>query len=140
MANLILPFFVYGTLRPGESNYLKLLAHIDIENRSAQLEGAVLHDGPGYPYMFEADIGTVVGDLVYICSDPNDYTLNLQRLDELEGFDPKATEPSQNHYERKRVVVSDSDAQKVQAWAYFAGEQITAKDHTKIESGDWLKR
>lgn len=136
----LLPFFVYGTLRPGESNYLKLLAGIDLEHEPATLDGVVLHNGPGYPYMYRHSSGIVTGDLLYLDRRPQRYAAELQRLDELEGYDPLAHGQPTNHYDRHLVTVTDSDGTEIQAWAYFAGVANRQENYERIESGDWLNR
>lgn len=59
-----LPFFVYGTLRPGEVNHDLLLRGRTLREEPARLAGAVLYQGPGYPYAVEEPGGTVAGELV----------------------------------------------------------------------------
>ncbi|MFJ9208548.1 gamma-glutamylcyclotransferase family protein [Streptomyces sp. NPDC102264] len=54
-----LPFFVYGTLRPGEHNHDLYLRGRVAAEEPATLAGALLYDGPGYPYAIEA-AGTAV--------------------------------------------------------------------------------
>lgn len=49
------PFFVYGTLRPGAYNHDRFLAGRIGAEADAVLHGAVLHDGPGYPYVVPAE-------------------------------------------------------------------------------------
>lgn len=57
-----LPFFVYGTLRPGEANHDLFLRGRIRSEEPGRLTGALLYDGPGYPYAVEGAGGTVAGN------------------------------------------------------------------------------
>ncbi|WP_217211016.1 gamma-glutamylcyclotransferase family protein [Streptomyces sp. AC550_RSS872] len=133
-----LPFFVYGTLRPGEPNHDQFLRGRSLTEEPARLAGAVLYDGPGYPYAVEerGDIGTVHGELV--TARPGEYPALLAALDRLEEFAPG---DPRNLYERvAREVVRESDATAVQAWVYVAAPSVAARLRANgklIESGDW---
>ncbi len=48
-----LPFFVYGTLLPGEPNHDLFLRGRPAGERPAVLPRALLYDGPGYPHAIE---------------------------------------------------------------------------------------
>lgn len=48
-----LPFFVYGTLRSGEVNHDLFLRGRVRSEEPGRLAGALLYDGPGYPYAVE---------------------------------------------------------------------------------------
>ncbi|MFJ8537664.1 gamma-glutamylcyclotransferase family protein [Streptomyces sp. NPDC093591] len=136
-----LPFFVYGTLRPGEPNHDHFLRGRTLTEEPARLVGAVLYDGPGYPYAVEerGGSGTVYGDLV--TPRPEEYPALLAALDRLEEYAPDGP---RNLYERiARQVLRDSDGTPVQAWVYIAAPAVTARlrAHGKlIESGDWTSR
>lgn len=78
-----LPFFVYGTLRPGERYYRSFLQGRTVSERPALLGGALLYDGPGYPYAIAGD-GTITGTLIEVALD--DYPELLAALDELEEY------------------------------------------------------
>ncbi|MET9808811.1 gamma-glutamylcyclotransferase family protein [Streptomyces halstedii] len=78
-----LPFFVYGTLLPGERNHDRFLGDRVRGQRPAVLPGALLYHGPGYPYAVEGP-GEVRGALV--TSVPGAYGELLAALDELEGY------------------------------------------------------
>ena len=134
-----LPFFVYGTLRPGEPNHDAFLRGRTQAEVPARLTGAVLYDGPGYPYAVEEKGGTVRGELV--TARPEAYRELLVALDRLEEYAPG---DPRNLYERiEREVVRDADGMAVRAGVYVAAPAIAARlrAHKKpIESGDWLAR
>ncbi|MFJ8631231.1 gamma-glutamylcyclotransferase family protein [Streptomyces sp. NPDC093568] len=136
-----LPFFVYGTLRPGEPNHDHFLRGRTLDEEPARLEGAVLYDGPGYPYAVEdaAGGGTVYGDLV--TARPAEYPALLAALDRLEEYAPG---DPRNLYERlARKVLRASGATAVQAWVYVAAPAVAARLRARgrlIESGDWTTR
>ncbi|WP_406416348.1 gamma-glutamylcyclotransferase family protein [Streptomyces sp. NBC_01614] len=136
-----LPFFVYGTLRPGEPNHDAFLRGRTLAEEPARLAGAVLYDGPGYPYAVEAlgGRGTVYGDLV--TARPEDYPTLLAALDHLEEYAPN---DPRSLYERvARDVLRDTDGTAVQAWVYVAAPPIAARLRTRgrlIETGDWTTR
>ena len=79
-----LPFFVYGTLRPGETNHALFLSGRTLAEEPARLTGAVLYDGPGYPYALEVPGGSLHGDLVTVT--PEYYPGTLRALDALEEY------------------------------------------------------
>lgn len=78
-----LPFFVYGTLLPGEPNHDLFLRDRAIAEQPALLPGALLYEGPGYPYAIEGH-GTVRGTLVTAA--PAVYAELLVLLDRLEEY------------------------------------------------------
>ncbi|MFC8590440.1 gamma-glutamylcyclotransferase [Streptomyces atroolivaceus] len=90
-----LPFFVYGTLLPGEPNHDRFLRGRTREERPAVLPGALLYEGPGYPYAIEGH-GTVHGAL--ITAAPGAYADLLRLLDDLEQY--LGPEHPRNLYER----------------------------------------
>ncbi|MFE1958089.1 gamma-glutamylcyclotransferase family protein [Streptomyces sp. NPDC059479] len=131
-----LPFFVYGTLRPGEPNYDLCLRGRTAHEEPARLEGALLYDGPGYPYVIE-DRGTVVGDL--ITAKPGQYGELLAVLDELEEY--FAPGDPANVYERVARDVLSAGGTTVSAWVYFAAPRVAHELRARgrlIAGGDWL--
>ncbi|MFF3094332.1 gamma-glutamylcyclotransferase family protein [Streptomyces cyaneofuscatus] len=78
-----LPFFVYGTLLPGEPNHDLFLRGRTSRERAAVLPRALLYDGPGYPYAIDGH-GRVHGTL--LTAAPGVYGELLGLLDHLEEY------------------------------------------------------
>ncbi|MYR42512.1 gamma-glutamylcyclotransferase family protein [Streptomyces sp. SID5910] len=134
-----LPFFVYGTLRPGGPNHARFLAGRTRAEEPARLTGAALYPGPGYPYAVEGPHGTVRGDLVTPLPEAYDDLLAaLDRLEEYAPGDPR------NLYDRvARDVVRDAGGTPVRAWVYVAAPPVAARLRARgvvIGSGDWWAR
>ncbi|NUS13366.1 MAG: gamma-glutamylcyclotransferase [Streptomyces sp.] len=138
MTDRRLPFFVYGTLLPGERNHL-LLAGRTLAWTPAVLPAALLFLGPGYPFAVHDPAGTgrVLGEVAHL--DPETYAAVSADLDRLEGYVPGA--PG-NRYERLATTVR-TDRGPVDAWTYLAGPAL-ARDllatGTRIPGGDWRHR
>lgn len=131
-----LPFFVYGTLRPGERNHDLFLRGRTRAEEPGRLVGAVLYRGPGYPYAVEDRQGLVHGELV--TARPEEYDGLLVALDALEEYAPG--DPG-NLYERvARDIVRESDGRPVRAWVYLAAPSVAQRlrAHGRlIDNGDW---
>ncbi|MGP3970707.1 gamma-glutamylcyclotransferase family protein [Streptomyces sp. 6N223] len=131
-----LPFFVCGTLRPGQRHHGWALRGRIASEEPARLPGAVLYEGPGYPYAVAAPPGEGVrGELVY--PDPAHYAEVLATLDRLEGYRPGA--PG-NHHERVAVRVVRADGRATRAWTYLAADPRAATlraSGTRIPGGSW---
>ncbi len=122
------PFFVYGTLRPGGYNHDRFLAGRIGTEAAAVLPGAVLHDGPGYPYVVPQAGGRVTGSL--LTPSPGDYGALFGLLDRLElpvGYERTAMD-----------VIRTEDGATVSAWVFVAAPD--APLGPVIESGDWFDR
>ncbi|MFC9287538.1 gamma-glutamylcyclotransferase family protein [Streptomyces sp. NPDC057052] len=127
-----LPFFVYGTLRPGEPNHALLLRGRSLTETPARLPGAVLYDGPGYPYAVADPAGTVTGELVVPA--PEAYGPLLAELDRLEEY--RAGDPSSLYERVVRGVLPDGrdggrvgSGDRVRTWADVgagAGPDVSA--------------
>ncbi|WP_329421314.1 gamma-glutamylcyclotransferase [Streptomyces sp. NBC_01693] len=163
MSDTGLPFFVYGTLLPGEPNHDRFLRGRTCQERPAVLPGALLYEGPGYPYAVEGH-GTVHGALVTAA--PGAYAELLGLLDDLEEF--LGPGHPRNLYERvAREAVpapgvphepgpGDSGAREpgagqpgpgqpgpVRAWVYLAAGAVARSlrtGGTLVPGGDWLSR
>lgn len=116
-----LPFFVYGTLLPGEANHGLVQGRITAA-APAVLHGVLLYEGPGYPFaVADPDgAGTVHGALLHPL--PELYGRVLADLDALEGYVPGA--PG-NLYERvvcQAVPQGEGTGEdrRTEAWLYVA--------------------
>ncbi|MDI3406297.1 gamma-glutamylcyclotransferase family protein [Streptomyces cavernicola] len=132
-----LPFFVYGTLRPGEYNHDRhLRGRVEAET-PALLPDAALHEGPGYPYLVEQPgAGPVHGEL--LTARPESYAAVLADLDRLEDYRPG---DPHNDYERIARDVHLPDGTTRRAWVYVAAPAVRARLQARaarlIPGGDW---
>ncbi|MFF2525437.1 gamma-glutamylcyclotransferase family protein [Streptomyces liangshanensis] len=135
-----LPFFVYGTLRPGEGNHALFLRGRTAREEPARLEGAALYDGPGYPYAIETPGAEIVGEIVSALPGPGEaYRELLSVLDELEEY--RAPGDPRNLYERVPRDVRRADGTAVTAWVYFAAPRVARELRAAgrpIAGGDWI--
>ncbi|MGW5348399.1 gamma-glutamylcyclotransferase family protein [Streptomyces sp. NPDC004050] len=134
-----LPFFVYGTLRPGEVNHALFLRGRTAAEDPARLPGALLYDGPGYPYAVRQEGAEVVGEL--ITAAPGAYATLLAELDRLEEFHGPGLPV--NVYDRVRCDAVRPDGTRTPAWVYLAAPPLARRlraSGTEIPGGDWLGR
>ncbi|MFD7028936.1 gamma-glutamylcyclotransferase family protein [Streptomyces sp. NPDC059917] len=134
-----LPFFVYGTLRPGEVNHDAFLRGRTRSEEPARLPDALLYDGPGYPYAVQRAGEQTVGELV--AAAPGQYARLLAELDRLEEY--HGPDSPLNLYERVRRTTLRPDGSTAAAWVYLAAPQLAdalARAGTPIPGGDWLRR
>ncbi|MEU6675859.1 gamma-glutamylcyclotransferase family protein [Streptomyces sp. NPDC046925] len=131
-----LPFFVYGTLRPGEPNHGAYLRGRSAAEAPARLTGAVLYEGPGYPYLVEdPGGGQVRGELITAL--PSAYERLLADLDVLEVCAPG---DPRNLYDRVVREVTLLDGAAARAWVYVAAPRVAARLRASgavIGGGDW---
>ncbi|MFH9691533.1 gamma-glutamylcyclotransferase family protein [Streptomyces sp. NPDC017413] len=146
-----LPFFVYGTLLPGEPNHDLFLRGRTAGERPAVLPRALLYEGPGYPYAIEGH-GRVHGTLLIAA--PGVYGELLGLLDHLEEF--LGPGHPRNLYERvvrevelparstARATAEAGEAgepgESVRAWVYLAATAVTRSLRTGgvlIPEGRW---
>ncbi|MFI2409904.1 gamma-glutamylcyclotransferase family protein [Streptomyces sp. NPDC018947] len=133
------PFFVYGTLRPGGPNHDRFLRGRTDAEEPARLGGAVLFDGPGFPYAVEEAGGVVRGELVTVRAQV--YGDLLDALDRLEEYVPG--DPRSLYHRVERDVVRDADGVPVRAWVYLAAPAVAARLRARgvrIAGGDWWGR
>lgn len=134
-----LPFFVYGTLRSDGHNHAVHLAGRCADIRPAVLEGAALHDGPGFPWAVPDPTPgrRIVGELVTVR--PGAYAGALADLDRLEECRADGT----GLYVRRRRAVRTASGEIREAWVYLAGPTAAAELRARpalIASGDWAQR
>ena len=127
-----LPFFVYGTLLPDQPNYFLWGSDI-ITMGPAIFVGGRLYDMGYYPMLVTAVSPETVQGMA-ITVDPAQYEAVMQRLDELEGYDPDQPEESGNR--RRVVAVVLGDGRTQQAWAYIGQSQLV-QDKPAVAGGSW---
>ncbi|WP_406251400.1 gamma-glutamylcyclotransferase family protein [Streptomyces cyaneofuscatus] len=142
-----LPFFVYGTLLPGEPNHDLFLRGRTSGERAAVLPRALLYDGPGYPYAIDGH-GRVHGTL--LTAAPGVYGELLGLLDHLEEY--LGPGHPRNLYERVvREVELPGEGPSgtregqgppgTRAWVYLAAAAVTRSLRTSgsvIAEGRWV--
>ncbi|GLV97132.1 gamma-glutamylcyclotransferase family protein [Streptomyces lavendulae] len=135
----VLPFFVYGTLRPGEVNHALFLRGRTAAEESARLPDAALYEGPGYPYAVERAGSAITGEL--ITPAPGAYGELVAALDLLEEYAGPGR-PG-NVYDRVAREAVRPDGSRVRAWVYLAAAPLARRltaSGTEIPGGDWLRR
>lgn len=127
-----LPFFVYGTLRPGHGN-----SRLWIGDAEDRYDGVATVDGftmtaHGCPYITPDVTQRVVGTLIvaHDTLDERDYRLLTYRLDMLEGINHD--NQYYGHYRRRSVVVNTPDGD-VTAWVYWTDTPATFP----VPGNDW---
>ncbi|MEU8435110.1 gamma-glutamylcyclotransferase family protein [Streptomyces sp. NPDC029216] len=135
----VLPFFVYGTLRPGEVNHDLFLRGRTAAEEPARLPGAVLYEGPGYPYAVERAGSVIAGELITPAAGA--YGELLGALDLLEEYVGPGS--PRNVYDRVAREAVRGDGSRVRAWVYVAAPPLAvrlARSGREIPGGDWLRR
>ena len=133
--------FVYGTLRPGQGNYQRLLAGRTVRESPALANGLALY-GRGFPYAVPQSGARTVGNLITIR--PHLYREVLTDLDQLEGYQPNRR--AGNHYIRSArsviATISTSNSGTWEAfhtaWIYLARPDIDTTGMPRIADDDWL--
>ena len=115
--------FVYGTLRSGQPNAPRLGGAERLGRASVQ--GRLAHLG-SYPGLVDG-VGQVFGELYRLPSSA------LNRIDELEGFDP--SDPDGSLFLRVVRPVLLEDQRSLDAWTYLWPGP--SKDW--IPHGDWIR-
>jgi gamma-glutamylcyclotransferase (GGCT)/AIG2-like uncharacterized protein YtfP len=121
-------FFVYGTLKRGQSNH-QLIAGALRDVAIATVRGRLYDVGP-FPALADGD-DRVYGEVLTI--DPNTLPRLLAILDDLEGYDP--SDPGGSMYVRRLVTATDAEARELVAHAYFYNRDPAAFVH--LPGGEW---
>lgn len=130
-----LPVFVYGTLRPGASNFWVVEGWVE-QAQPATMAGLQLWHLGSYPMVCEG-VGRVRGDLLTL--DPARYEEALARMDQLEAVDGAApSTPGALGYWRARrtAILPGCGAPQPEAWVYLGLTKV-AQRGSRIVSGDW---
>ena len=137
------PFFMYGTLRPGQTNCEAILGPHLKEAIPARLSGYKMLLTPSYPMAIPSKEDQITGDVIYV-SEANFDSL-LADMDELEGY--LGDEDPNNLYTRvithPTISEGENAGQKVECYLYVATENALDQNSAYTEesaSGDWLKR
>lgn len=126
------PVFVYGTLRPGQPNWGRLLAAAAERVVAGRLAGVVLLDCGHYPAAVERPGGNAVGEVVWVR--PDIWLETLAGLDHLEGYHPA---DCGRLYDRVVRSVDTADG-PVDCWVYLAGRMLAGSARPVVTDGDWI--
>ena len=138
-ARTMIQVFVYGTLKPGETNYSVCASDV-VESQPAIANGCLYALPLGYPAM-TLDAGTVHGALLSF----TDMTI-LQRLDDFERHEPTEFSESapgqcldQNAYDRRQIAVYTYDRRLLGfAWSYVMTlAQVQQLGGILLPEGQW---
>jgi gamma-glutamylcyclotransferase (GGCT)/AIG2-like uncharacterized protein YtfP len=131
------PFFVYGTLIPGQPNDYLWEDCIEKAEQGV-LVGGRLFDMGSFPMLIDGGWETVAGKLMFPYKElpDEDYQLLVQRLDTLENYDPENVEDSP-YYRVLRSVLVGND-KPITAWVYLGRPQYTDR-RPLITNGNWIE-
>lgn len=132
---VVYPFFVYGTLMVGQPNDFLWEACIG-SVKSAVFRNGRLYDMGSFPMLTEGSGKKVMGQVMYPHTDLSvkAYDLLVQRLDNLENYDPEDMDNSPYYRVLRTVFIENT--QPVTAWVYLGRPQYTA-GRPLINSGSW---
>lgn len=126
------PFFVYGTLLPGQPNSSLWDGQI-VRKTAAVFDGGNLYDLGFFPMLVEEQGGSVRGLVIEVAEAA--YQKILTNIDHLEGFIPD--QPESSTYRRLGQTVRLADGSSRKVWLY-AGRKNFVQGLSPIPSGDWL--
>jgi gamma-glutamylcyclotransferase (GGCT)/AIG2-like uncharacterized protein YtfP len=128
----MLRVFVYGTLKPGQSNHLAYCGDRTIAVQTVKVRGQLFDLPMGYPGMVSGK-DWVKG---YLLSFTDEAV--LADLDRLEDYSSDRSS-HENEYQREWVEVFDENEQlQGSAWAYFMSlEKVAQYSGIWIADGEW---
>lgn len=127
-----LPFFIYGTLLPGQPNAYMWGERIVTQDKAILTPGR-LYDLGDYPILVDMADGLVHGLVVTVRA--AEYDTMLAELDMLEGCIPDR--PDESEYMRVMRKVQLENGPAVAAWVYIAPPHFTPT-LPMVPDGDWL--
>lgn len=128
----LLKIFVYGTLKPGESNYLRYCSGKVVQSQVAIALGRLFELPMGYPAMTKG-AGWVQGSLLGFQT-----WQMLEQLDYLEDYNPNRS-PDKNLYNRQQIEVFNLNQQPLgDAWVYLmSSAKIQRLGGVFLPQGHW---
>lgn len=128
------PFFIYGTLLPGQPNDFYWGDSI-ARSQVAVIQQMALYALPHFPMMIETDHtdSHVIGRLIWL--QPGRYATILNQLDQLEGYDP--ADSANSLYQRIQHSVKTAAGDTYTAWTYI-GQPLLVKGLPLVPNGDWV--
>ena len=130
--------FVYGTLKPGEANFLAYCDGKVVAQIPGYVQGDLYALPVGYPAMTERSepylAAHKVNGVLLIFSHAN----ILTSLDRLEGYQLQRS-AELNEYYRRLVVVYDANDQAIaKAWTYFmTPAKVRQYGGKRLHTGNW---
>ena len=134
------PFFVYGTLRPGQPGAHHLVTKKTVLIKPGRADSLSLHHLPGflYPHAAESAGHQVIGDVIWV--HPDERRDLVERTDAYEEFYPD--DPIGSEYERVLIPVTFPNPvhPAVLAWTYLARGKTRAQltEANRVTDGNWL--
>ncbi len=127
--------FVYGTLKPGECNYLRYCEGKVVDACPAIARGQLFALPAGYPAMISGE-GRVYGFLLRFTD-----SAILADLDQLEDYHP-GRDRTQNEYQRELIEIFDLNFKPLgTAWAYFMlPDRVSSLGGIWLPDGTWVNR
>ena len=128
-----LPFFVYGTLIPGQPNYYLWKDSI-VDTKNGLIRNHQLFDMGHYPMIVQSEGNNVHGMLMYVKDE--DYEKITKIIDNLEGYNPENHGNSAYNREMRDIEVYSGELEK--AWIYIGSTEYVKKEND-VKDGNWVK-